>query len=163
MTKKKKKSSVAAAVSTPARVRHEHSAGFLLFRRDHTKSGEPVRRWLLLDYGKHWDYPKGHLEKGETQWQAAVRELREETGIRQVDRRTTYRRQMHYAFKSPKKGAIAKTVTYFIGETRASKVTLSDEHTEYAWLTYEEAVETLTFANARELLEVAEETLRKET
>ena len=56
-------------------LRREFSAGFILFRR--TSAG-PV--YLLLDYGRHWDYPKGHLEKNESTWQAAVRELREETG-----------------------------------------------------------------------------------
>ena len=30
---------------------------------------------------KHWDFPKGHLEKGETDIQAAIREVMEETDI----------------------------------------------------------------------------------
>lgn len=140
--------------------KEEFSAGFLLFRMAPTKHGQPTRLWLLLDYGKHWDYPKGHLEKSETPWQAAVRELREETGIRQVDRRTNYRQQMQYAFYSSRKGHIKKTVTYFVGETRTEKVSLSDEHTGYAWLPYEQAMDTLTFENARELLATAEQTLQ---
>src|SRR6185437_12923385 len=72
---------------------HEHSAGFILFRQT---PGGPV--FLLLDYGKHWDYAKGHLEEGESPWQAAVRELREETGIRQVDRVTKFQQDMRYNF-----------------------------------------------------------------
>ena len=67
------------------KMRREFSAGFILFRQ--TSNG-PL--YLLLDYGKHWDYAKGHLEEGESAWQAAVRELREETGIRQVDRVTRF-------------------------------------------------------------------------
>src|SRR5690349_6587521 len=66
---------------TTKRGRREFSAGFVLFR---DSAEGPL--YLLLDYGRHWDYAKGHLEEGETAWQAAVRELREETGIRQVDR-----------------------------------------------------------------------------
>jgi len=53
-------------------------------------------------------------------------------------------------------------VTYFVGETRTAKVVLSDEHTGYAWLPYEEAMAILTYANARELLAAAEEVLRNE-
>jgi bis(5'-nucleosidyl)-tetraphosphatase len=129
------------------RVRREFSAGFVLFRQ--TAHGP---RFLLLDYGKHWDYPKGHLEKEESVWQAAVRELREETGIRQVDRVGSFRRDMRYAFDSPKKGHVVKTVTYFLGRTRAEAVKLSDEHEGYAWLPYEEALARLTYKNARDML-----------
>jgi 8-oxo-dGTP pyrophosphatase MutT (NUDIX family) len=115
--------------------------------------------YLLLDYGKHWDYPKGHLEEGETAWQAAVRELREETGIRQVDRVTRFQRDMHYFFVSSKKGPITKTVTYFLGETRTLEVVVSDEHSGYAWLAYEDAMQRLTYENAREMLRAAHEAL----
>jgi bis(5'-nucleosidyl)-tetraphosphatase len=136
------------------RVRQEFSAGFVVFRQ--TPDG-PC--FLLLDYGKHWDYPKGHLEKGESNWRAAVRELREETGIRQVDRVGSFRRAMHYAFYSPKKGHVHKTVTYFLGRTRAEAVTLSDEHEGFAWLPYKKALEQLTYENARDILTAAWETL----
>src|SRR4051812_14012705 len=82
----------------PGKSAREFSGGFILFRQT---AGGPV--YLLLDYGRHWDYPKGHLEAGESAWQAAVRELREETGIRQVDRVTRFQLDMHYHFFSPKK------------------------------------------------------------
>ncbi|MGN6368922.1 MAG: bis(5'-nucleosyl)-tetraphosphatase [Phycisphaerae bacterium] len=134
--------------------RREFSAGFILYRET---PGGPV--FLLLDYGKHWDYAKGHLEEGETAWQAAVRELREETGIRQVDRVTRFERDMHYVFFSPRKGRIHKTVTYFLGRTRTEEVAISEEHTGYAWMSYEDAMERLTYENARELLRAAHEAL----
>jgi 8-oxo-dGTP pyrophosphatase MutT (NUDIX family) len=138
------------------RATQEFSAGFILFRS--TAQGP---RFLLLDYGKHWDYAKGHLEEDETAWQAAVRELREETGIRQVDRVGRFQRDMHYVFRSPKKGVVHKTVTYFLGRTRAEKVTLSDEHSGFAWLPLEEALDRLTFDNAREILRAASDALKK--
>jgi bis(5'-nucleosidyl)-tetraphosphatase len=136
------------------KVRREFSAGFGLFRR--TPEG-PV--FLLLDYGNHWDYPKGHLEDGETAWRAAVRELREETGIQHVDRVGRFERKMHYVFHSSKKGAVAKTVTYFLGQTRTQAVKVSQEHEGFAWLGYDEALKRLTFENAREILAAAWETL----
>ncbi|HUB27232.1 MAG TPA: hypothetical protein VL992_17540 [Tepidisphaeraceae bacterium] len=37
----------------------ERSAGFIIFRRE---GNAGPRLFLLLDYGKHWDYPKGHLD-----------------------------------------------------------------------------------------------------
>jgi len=149
------KSKRAAKSNAGQKVRRERSAGFVLFR---TTADGPV--FLLLDYGQHWDYPKGHLEKGETAWQAAVRELKEETGIRQVDRVGKFQQQMHYTFYSTKKKRgerIAKTVTYFLGKTREKNVTLSDEHVGHAWLSYQEAMERLTYDNARDILRAAYE------
>ena len=35
--------------------------------------------------GGHWDFPKGHIDDGETEIQTALRELEEETGIANVD------------------------------------------------------------------------------
>ena len=137
-------------------VRQEFSAGFILM---HQTPGGPV--FLLLDYGKHWDYAKGHLEEGETAWQAAVRELREETGIRQVDRVPGFEQQMHYGFFSPGKGRVQKTVTYFLGITRSEEVVVSAEHSGYAWLSFEEAMERLTYENAREVLRGAYEVVKE--
>ncbi len=163
---KKSPAKSTAKARTGRATRREFSAGFILFRDagDERKAGSaeggasgPL--YLLLDYGRHWDYPKGHLEEGETAWQAAVRELREETGIKQVDRVGRFEREMHYMFRSPKKGLVAKTVTYFLGRTKAHKVTLSHEHTGHAWLPFAEAMERLTYDNAREVLRAAHETL----
>jgi bis(5'-nucleosidyl)-tetraphosphatase len=137
-------------------VRQEFSAGFILLRKT---AGGGV--YLLLDYGKHWDYAKGHLEEGETAWQAAVRELREETGIRQVDRVPGFEQQMHYGFFSPGKGRVQKTVTYFLGITRSDEVTVSAEHSGFAWLSYEEAMARLTYENAREVLRGANEVVQE--
>lgn len=38
--------------------------------------------WLLIYRGGRWDLPKGHVERGETPAEAAVREVEEETGVR---------------------------------------------------------------------------------
>jgi bis(5'-nucleosidyl)-tetraphosphatase len=135
----------------PSSLRREFSAGFILFRQ--TDGG---RVYLLLDYGHHWDYAKGHLEEGESAWKAAVRELREETGIRKVDRVGDFSMPMKYFFCSPKKGRVFKTVTYFLGRTTCHEVKVSDEHNGYAWLGYQDAMERLTFESAREVLAAAE-------
>ncbi len=129
------------------RICMEHSAGVVLFR---AVAGGRV--YLILDYGKHWDYAKGHLEKGETPWQAAVRELSEETGITQVRRVGRFQQDMHYEFYSPRKGLVRKRVTFFLAETSEEIVCLSQEHVGYAWLPLAEALARLTFPNARTLL-----------
>ncbi len=129
----------------------EQSAGFILFRVEQGK-----RLYLLLDYGHHWDYPKGHVERGETAWQAAVRELKEETGIGQLNRIGTFERCMEYEFRSGSKGRVLKRVTYFCAQTMTEDVKLSHEHSGYAWLNLQDALGRLTFETARRFLLLAD-------
>jgi 8-oxo-dGTP pyrophosphatase MutT (NUDIX family) len=139
--------------------RHEQSAGVVLFREDRHAPGG--RLFLLLDYGRHWDYPKGHLENGESPQQAALRELREETGIDRVELDPSFSRQVTYYFRHPKRGLVRKTVTFFLGRTDQDKVTLSDEHVAYAFLPFDEALGRLTYASARRVLRSAAEHMAK--
>jgi bis(5'-nucleosidyl)-tetraphosphatase len=137
--------------------RHERSAGFILYRRD--PAAPEGRVYLLLDYGRHWDYVKGHVEQGEDDRQAAVRELKEETGIgppRFVD---GFAHVVEYYFRSNRHGLIHKTVAFFLGETDARDVILSEEHVGAAFLPYEAAMARLTYATARDLLKNAHEFL----
>ncbi len=39
---------------------------------------------LVLQHGKNWSLPKGHIEKDETKEDTAVREIGEETGLRNI-------------------------------------------------------------------------------
>jgi 8-oxo-dGTP pyrophosphatase MutT (NUDIX family) len=133
--------------------RQERSAGFILFRSDPSVPGGRV--YLLLDYGRHWDYVKGHVEKGESDLEAAIRELHEETGIaapRVVD---GFAHEIEYYFRSSKHGLIQKRVVFFVGETDATEVTLSDEHVGSVFLDYESAMKRLSYATAREVLKKA--------
>lgn len=137
--------------------RQERSAGFILFRSDPTASDGRV--FLLLDYGRHWDYAKGHVESGEDDRAAAVRELLEETGIgppRFVD---GFAHEIEYYFRSGKHGLIRKKVIFFLAETQATDVTLSHEHVGSAFLPYGQAVARLTYATARDVLRTANDFL----
>jgi len=129
----------------------EKSAGMILFRR------APDPLYLLLDYGKHWDFPKGHLEDAETARDAAIRELKEETGIDAFEIVPGFAREIIYFFRDKKKGLIRKTVVFFLGQTNEENVTLSDEHVGFAFLPYEEARRQLTYASARLLLRQVQE------
>jgi 8-oxo-dGTP pyrophosphatase MutT (NUDIX family) len=134
--------------------RDERSAGFLIFhRRDGAAPGDV--RFLLLDYGRHWDFAKGHVEKDETELEAAVRELREETGIRDIIPVSDFQREIVYFFRSTRKGLIRKTVKFFLAEVTKTDVILSEEHVGYEFLPYEQAVKRATFAAGKELLRAA--------
>ena len=123
----------------------ETSAGVIL--RRYTSRWE----YLLLDYGTHWDFPKGHIEAGEDPQTTAMRELEEETGIHDARFIPGFTHTMRYFYRKMGEG-MTKVVIYFLAETSGGQVTLSHEHSGYAWLPYEDAMQRLTFENARELL-----------
>ena len=127
----------------------ETSAGVVLRRNVR------CREYLLLDYGSHWDFPKGHIEAGEDPQTAAMRELQEETGIRDARLVPDFTHSMRYFYRKAGEGMM-KVVIYFLADTLTGEVTLSHEHSGYAWLPYEDALKRLTFRNARDLLAKAE-------
>lgn len=136
-----------------ARTRQERSAGVVVYRIDPSARGG--RLFLLLDYGRHWDYAKGHVKSGESDRQAALRELAEETGIVELEMVPDFTETIDYFFQHPKRGLVHKTVVFYLGRTDAKKIQLSDEHVGYAWAAGEEALQKLTFETARRVMRKA--------
>lgn len=133
------------------RAEQEFSAGIIVFR----KSEDGERRFLLLDYGKYWDYPKGHLKKHEDEREAALRELEEETGIEDIELMDDFRHEIVYFFRPPGRGLVRKTVVFFMGEVEKEKVKISDEHVGYEWLRGEEAVKRVKYPTAKQVMKAA--------
>jgi len=133
----------------------EKSAGAVVYR---IVNGEPI--FLTLHYpGGHWDYPKGKVEKGEKEVDTVIREVKEETGITDMEFVEDFRNVIKYYFKRNRK-LITKFVVFLLAKTEQEKVTISFEHQAYEWLPYSEAMQKLTFANARNVLEKANSHLK---
>ncbi len=115
-------------------------------------------RYLVIQYRKarHWDFPRGHVEKGETDLEAAKRELKEETGISQAHFVKGFHAKTSWKLPKPdRSGATHKIVVFFLCESRSKRVHLSHEHMHFAWLPIEPAWRKITFPNMREVLEKA--------
>jgi 8-oxo-dGTP pyrophosphatase MutT (NUDIX family) len=97
-------------------------------------------RFLLLRAFNHWDFPKGMVETGEEPLAAAIREVREETLI--TDLQFVWGEV--YTETGPySRGKVAR---YYIAQTNTSDVTLTviealgrAEHNEFRWVDYEGA------------------------
>ena len=146
----------------------ERSAGAVVFRRENKKI-----KYLLIQYGwGHWEFPRGLIEKRESLKEAAKREIEEEVGIKDIQFIPGFKEWIKFFFKlTPKKNQrfltgregknIMKIATFLLAETKTKKIKLSYEHKDYAWLEYKEALEKLTFKNAKEILKKANQFLMK--
>ncbi len=134
---------------------YERSAGILIYRQL-----KDTREYLLLHYpGGHFDFAKGHIEKDESEREAAYRELKEETGIDEIVWIEGYRELIHYTYHRGE-NIMSKDVSFFLGRTRKKKIIISHEHQGSLWLPYKEAYDKLTFVSARDLLKKAEKFLK---
>lgn len=138
----------------------EKSAGAIIFKKEKNKIF-----YLLLHYPgtsqrDYWDFPKGHIEKGEKEIETVKREVKEETGLKDIKFIKNFRETIKYFFKFKKKN-ILKFVTFYLGESKTKNVKISKEHIGYKWLPYEEAIKLLTFKNAKEILKKANNLLSK--
>jgi 8-oxo-dGTP pyrophosphatase MutT (NUDIX family) len=125
----------------------EHSAGGVVVRGEQTLVIVPRRR--AADGSSVVGLPKGHLDPGETPLQAAVREVREETGVEAElvqelgEVRYWYRRDGR---------AVPKSVVFFLlrycaGDTADH----DDEVEEVRWVPLTEACTALTYEGEREM------------
>ena len=128
------------------------------------------REYLLLHYPSgHFDFPKGHVEPGETEEMTLRRETEEETGIRdlkvfpkRVSIRYFYVARGNEREKrlSKKRGIwIFKQVYFYPAQTTTREIRISHEHIGSVWLPYEEALAKVTFENARRVLQETEAAL----
>lgn len=133
---------------------YERSCGAVVYR---FINGE--LRFLLIKNRRsaHWGFPKGHVERGETNEQTAMREVLEETGIH-------IKILPKFAIKSDYiiQGRIEKTVTIYLAKTDDVQTVIQKEEIEdYIWLGYEKATNMLRFVNDRNILKNARDYLIK--
>jgi 8-oxo-dGTP pyrophosphatase MutT (NUDIX family) len=135
--------------------------------RIETSAGGVIVRWhdtvpyvlLILDPYKHWGFPKGHLENGETPDAAALREVAEETGLAHLvlgPRLATI--DWHFRARGR---LIHKFCHFYLIESPHGDTTpQADEGiTACRWLPLPEAIEAISYDNAREVLRLAAERL----
>lgn len=147
--------------SAPApKSQRENSAGVIIYFLENN-----IPQYLLLHYPSgHWEFAKGHIEKGEKPEQAALREVYEETGISDIEIIPGFKEYAKYFFRKSyglvgddKKKApwVFKLVTFYLAETKNKEVMISKEHQGFIWLPYDEAIKKARSKNAKMLLNKA--------
>ena len=135
-------------------MRVEHSAGAVLYT---VVSGEP-RYVLVTERSGYASLPKGHLEEGETPAQAALREIREETGISAPLTTAEPLWQDGYALRD---GGY-KQVDYFLARFDGqAPVICCKDVVAVSLVPFREAWEALGLPGSRRVLEQADAMVRK--
>ncbi|MGM0439042.1 MAG: bis(5'-nucleosyl)-tetraphosphatase [Patescibacteria group bacterium] len=137
----------------------EKSAGFVIYRKE---KGEI--KFLLLKYPSdgrevdYWGLPKGHIENKESVEEAALRELFEETGIKEkeIDVKEGFREVNKYYFKH-EGDSIFKIVVYFLAQTKKETITVSHEHSDFKWANFDQAMKLIPFKNTKKIVKKAKE------
>ncbi len=118
---------------------------FLMLKRAKTKMYEHL-----------WQGVAGKIESGETSWQASIRELKEETGLTPKQMFTADHVSRFYEAYQDR----INLVPVFGIEVDTEAVTLSDEHCEYRWLPFEEAIKLLVWKGQKEGLRTVHEMIQ---
>ena len=136
-------------------MKKEKSCGAVVYRQ-----GETGVEVLMIKHknGGHWAFPKGHVEKKETEPETALREIKEETGLK-VELDTGFREMVTY---SPKPN-VMKDVIYFAAELTGGDAKMQakkdsarpqpEEVLELRWEPPQEALALVTYATDREVLQ----------
>lgn len=126
----------------------EYSSGGVVYR--HGDAGFEV---ALIYRTRHddWSLPKGHIEAGETREQAALREVKEETGI---DGRVVLPLgSAMYYFRTRSGELVRKTVYHYLIEALTTELGKPNwEVTEARWIPIAEARTLLSYQKDREIV-----------
>jgi 8-oxo-dGTP pyrophosphatase MutT (NUDIX family) len=137
--------------------RREVSAGGVVWRRARNGAFEVA---LIRPRGsKAWALPKGHLEPGESAREAAIREVREETGLEVASADPLGQIAYVFSWRDRKDGPLTrifKRVEYFLMECAGGNFADHDhEVQDVAWRPLKKALARATYENEREILSKA--------
>lgn len=138
------------------RARLETSAGGVVYR---VQEGVPLFL-LIRDSYRNWGFPKGHLETDERPDAAALREVREETGLDALEMDGEIE-TIDWFFRF--RGRLVHKVCHFYlmhTESARTKPQRAEGITACRWATFDEASSLVSYANARDVLSRAHDMVR---
>jgi 8-oxo-dGTP pyrophosphatase MutT (NUDIX family) len=140
------------------KARIETSSGGVVFRRTDVR----VDFLLIRDPYANWGLPKGHIEGGETPEQAALREVEEETGLRELST-VAQLPTIDWYFRDRGK-LVHKFCHFFLLECAAGEAVpqLDEGITQCIWHPPDVAIRTVSYSNARQVVRAAADWLQRD-
>lgn len=141
----------------------EISAGIIIYKREKDRDEKIDTKYLLLYHGRgYWNFPKGKLEAGERGYDAALREVEEETGISARSLTVVRDFKMTDKYIYQREGQkFFKIVIFFLAQAAKPEIKLSWEHEGFGWFLHKDAQKLLKHYNSKLILKKAHDYLRR--
>lgn len=132
-------------------VSREYDAGGIIFRKEKNK----IQYLLIKDQFNNWTIPKGHIESGENTKEAALREIAEETGLKNLEIVRDLGSTKYFFCQN--KDLILKTVTLYLIEAEDTEKLNPDkkEVKSAMWFSGKDALKNVDYKNIRDMLNKA--------
>jgi transcription antitermination protein NusB len=134
----------------------EMSAGGMVYRQEE----DGYYFCLILDAYDKWTFPKGHVDKGEKEEKAALREITEETGLENL-KSEGYLGETEVKVHKPNEKPFRKLIKYYLVATTDLKLIVPNttELKDVKWYTAKEALDILGYDNAKDIFNTGLEKL----
>jgi 8-oxo-dGTP pyrophosphatase MutT (NUDIX family) len=139
-------------------MKKDHAYGVIVYYVEN----ETVFFLILKQVQGHWSFPKGHSEKNEKKLETALRELKEETGISEVELVSEdIQITDEYVIKPDSSKPVHKYVEFYIGRAEDRDVIMQEgEIFEYKWITPEDGDSILTYDSSKRILKSANDLIK---
>lgn len=137
----------------------EPTAGGIVFRID--KTGKDIEILLIQDSKGRWTIPKGHIEKGETAKQTAIREIGEESGLFHIQV-LSWLGKIHFQYRRVDKLVLMTTQIYLVrAMDDAEKPTKEQWMKGIKWFKFNDAINAIEYEDIEKLMLVAKNKIRQ--
>lgn len=136
----------------------EPTAGGIVFRM--TPDQHDIEILLIQDSKDRWTIPKGHIEPGETAKQTAVREIGEESGLKNVDV-LTWLGKIHFKYRRLEKLVLMTTQVYLVQSLdKNERPTKEKWMNGIRWFSFADALDAIEYADIEKLMLIAKRKIR---
>lgn len=125
-------------------------------------------KYLILKrklHWKGWEFPKGGIKPFESEKEAIIREVKEESGLKSLKiKKFNISGRYKYDKEYPdRKEIIGQIYSLNAVKVKKGKIKLDkEEHSDYKWLDFEQAIKKLTWPNQKKCLRIVNELLKKQ-
>ncbi len=137
----------------------EPTAGGIVFRPD--KTGQDIEILLIQDSKGRWTIPKGHIEKGETAKQTAVREIGEESGLFHI-KLLSWLGKIHFQYRRVDKLVLMTTQIYLVRALDDAEIPTKEQWMKgIKWFKFNDAIDAIEYEDIEKLMLVARNKIRQ--
>ena len=137
----------------------EPTAGGIVFRMD--KSGKDIEILLIQDSKGRWTIPKGHIEKGETAKQTAIREIGEDSGLFHIQV-LSWLGKIHFQYRRIDKLVLMTTQIYLVRAMDNAEIPTKEQWMKgIKWFKFNDALDAIEYEDIEKLMLLAKNKIRQ--